>query len=174
MADCISLCILSGPTPDRRHHSLVIHAANCSTKCHGGQHLQAMLLMQLKGKRHPVSVYEVVPLALAGQLPAGQQLLAGAPMEGAHGSHGLARGPMSLHGPPVDLQTPLIGAAATMSKVGRAHHAHRCQLLQRLSPQVLDNLNRMQMSEWVTDVKVRARLADLPIQACGRQGLPSA
>ena len=122
MADCISLCILSGPTPDRRHNLLVIYATDCSAKCHGGQHLQAALLMQLKGKRHPVSVYEAVPLALAGQLPAGQQLLAGVPVEGAHGSHGFARGPMSLHGPPVDLQTPLIGAAATMTKVGKAHH----------------------------------------------------
>ena len=81
-----------------------------------------LLTLQLKGKRHPVSVYEAVPLAMAGQLLAGQQLLNGAPVEGAHGSHGLARGPMSLHGPPVDLQTPLIGAAATMSKVGGAHH----------------------------------------------------
>ena len=117
MAHCISLCILSGPSPDKRHCSLIRYPASSSTKCHGVQHLQAMLFMQLKGKRHPVSVYEVVPLALAGQ-----QRLAGAPMEGAHGSHGLARGPMSLHGPPVDLQTPLIGAAATMTKVGKAHH----------------------------------------------------
>ena len=121
MAHCTTLCRFSRPTPDKTDQLLTKYAACSSTKCHVGQHLQA-LPMQLKGKRHPVSVYEVVPLALPGQLPAGQQLLAGAPVEGAHGPHGLARGPMSLHGPPVDLQTPLIGAAATMSKVGRAHH----------------------------------------------------
>ena len=114
-----------------------------------------MLSMQLKGKRHPVSVFEVVPLALAGQLPARQQLLAGAPVEGAHGPHGLARGPMSLHGPPVDLQTPLIGAAATMSKVrgpiSSAHDSMTAVAVTELADS--GQSNRVQMGVWVTDVK---------------------
>lgn len=37
-----------------------------------------------------------------------------------------------------------------------------------------EQYNKVQMSEWMTDVNEGAGLADIPIRACGRQGLPSA
>ena len=113
-----------------------------------------MLILQLKGKRHPVSVYEVVPLAMAAQLRGGQQ----PPAEGALGSRGMARGPASLHGPAADLQTPLIGAAATMSKVRRAampangsHHggeARRSWTAAPLPPRTIQQST--EVSGWLT------------------------
>ncbi len=73
--------------------------------------------MQVKGKRHPVAVYEALSPLAAEQLPDRRQLRARAPLDNFASPYDIMRGPSSLHGAPVDLQTPLIGADLMMTQV---------------------------------------------------------
>lgn len=68
-----------------------------------------MINMQVKGKRNPVGVYEALSPLAAEQLPDRRQRLGRTAMDNFD---------YALQGPPVDLQTPLIGAEIMMSQVG--------------------------------------------------------
>ncbi len=71
----------------------------------------------MKGKRHPVAVYEALSPLAAEQLPDRRQLRARAPLDDFATPYDIMRGLSSLHGAPVDLQTPLIGADYMMTQV---------------------------------------------------------
>ena len=78
---------------------------------------------QVKGKRHPVTVYEALSPVVGEQLPDWTQLRASiGTADGYSSPGGAAGGPLSVQGPPVDLHTPLIGADFMMTQVRSGLH----------------------------------------------------
>lgn len=73
--------------------------------------------MQIKGKRHPVSVYEAFTPAAAESLPDKPPRRARFLAEGSADTHGIMRHEHSVQSLPAHAQTPLIGADFMLSQV---------------------------------------------------------